>query len=55
MKIISINNSKQVTCDNCKSVLEYNGYDIHTHRIMMRKVDREWIVCPVCGREIDIE
>lgn len=45
---------KRVKCDNCESILQYEKKDV---KITQRGMN-EWageIICPVCGKKIDVK
>ena len=56
MKIIE-NNYKEpaweVTCGNCKSVLEYKKRDVIIHESHFFYL--HYIKCPCCGKSIDVK
>lgn len=44
---------KTVTCDGCKSELEYNNKDVfYWSDVLDEIIDMGAITCPVCGRSI---
>ena len=59
MKILKYGDGypKTVTCDKCKSELEYNINDIHTdNSIYFDHTESEkTIKCPVCGHRIVVD
>ena len=57
MKILKYGDGypKTVTCDNCKSVLEYNYKDIYSwNDILDEIVTTGAVKCPVCGTWIEV-
>ena len=59
MKILKYGDGypKTITCENCKSELEYDGVDIFTHTDIYtdRTETFKHIKCPVCGEVIDVD
>lgn len=44
---------KEIDCPRCESRLSYNIFDKKRRELLT--MDIEYIVCPVCGREIELD
>jgi Zn finger protein HypA/HybF involved in hydrogenase expression len=51
--VIKRETPKQITCSNCKSILEYEIEDVRPKQTHMNEF-ADYITCPVCKREIQV-
>ena len=58
IKILREGNKKQVECNDCGALLQYEGEDIHCEEIYtspMKYYNRRYITCPQCKNKIILE